>query len=105
MGWFYLFLAGALEIVFTTSLKLADGFTKFAPSAVFVIAYASSAWFLARSIQTIPLGTAYAVWTGVGAIGTAAVGIIAFGESMAGLRLLFLCVIVVGIIGLKFVTD
>tara|TARA_R110000868_G_scaffold46658_4_gene153915 strand:- start:1341 stop:1658 length:318 start_codon:yes stop_codon:yes gene_type:complete len=105
MGWLYLMLAGALEIAFTTSLKYADGFTKVVPSLVFVVAYAASAWFLAKSIQTIPLGTAYAVWTGIGAVGTALVGIAIFGEPATALRLLFLGVIIFGIVGLKAVSG
>ena len=89
--------------MFTTSLKYADGFTKLAPSLVFVAAYAASAWFLAKSIQTIPLGTAYAAWTGIGAVGTALVGIAIFGEPAMALRLLFLSIIIAGMVGLKLV--
>ncbi len=103
MGWIYLLFAGALEVAFTTSLKYADGFTKLIPSLVFLVTYAGSAWLLARSIQTIPLGTAYAVWTGIGAVGTAIVGIAVFGEAATALRLLFLGVIVAGIVGLRMV--
>jgi quaternary ammonium compound-resistance protein SugE len=105
MGWLYLLFAGALEVAFTTSLKYADGFTRLAPSLIFVAAYAASAWFLAKSIQTIPLGTAYAVWTGIGAIGTAVVGVAIFGEPATALRLFFLSMIVAGIVGLKMVSE
>ena len=105
MAWFYLFFAGALEVTFTTSLKYAEGFTKLAPSLIFIAAYAASAWFLAKSLQAIPLGTAYAVWTGIGAIGTALVGIVVFGESATALRLFFLGIIIVGIVGLKMVSE
>ncbi len=102
---FYLLFAGALEVAFTTSLKYAAGFTKLTPSLVFIVAYAASAWFLAKSIQTIPLGTAYAVWTGIGVVGTAMVGIAIFGEPTTALRLLFLGFIIGGIVGLKVVSE
>lgn len=105
MGWYFLFLAGALEVAFTTSLKYADGFTRVTPSLIFVVTYAASAWFLAKSIQTIPLGTAYAIWTGIGAIGTVIVGIAIFGESATVLRLFFLSIIIAGILGLKLVSE
>jgi len=105
MGWFYLLFAGVLEVAFTTSLKYAEGFTNLAPSLIFAVAYAASAWFLAKSIQTIPLGTAYAVWTGIGVIGTAMVGVMVFGEPATALRLLFLGFILAGVIGLKVVAE
>ncbi len=104
MGWLYLALAGALEVAFTTSLKYAEGFTKLVPSALFVVAYAGSAWLLSKAIATIPLGTAYAVWTGIGAVGTAIVGIALFGDPTNAARLFFLAVIVAGIVGLKLVS-
>lgn len=104
MGWIFLGIAGALEVSFTTALKYAEGFTKPAPSLIFLLAYAGSAWFLAQAIKSIPLGTAYAVWTGIGAVGTALVGIVLFGESATALRILFLAVIIGGVIGLKLVT-
>jgi quaternary ammonium compound-resistance protein SugE len=105
MGWVYLAFAGALEVAFTTALKYADGFTRLVPSVLFVIAYAGSAWLLSKSIATIPLGTAYAVWTGIGAIGTAVVGMALFNDPATPLRLVFLAVIVAGIAGLKFVSN
>ena len=104
MGWLFLALAGALEVSFTTAMKYADGFTKLWPSLLFVAAYAGSAWFLAQSVKTIPLGTAYAIWTGIGAVGTAVIGIAVFGEPATAMRLLFLAVIVGGIVGLKVVS-
>ena len=104
MGWMFLAVAGALEISFTTALKYADGFTKLWPSLIFAAAYAGSAWFLSLAIKSIPMGTAYAVWTGIGAVGTAIVGIAVFGEPATALRLLFLAVIVGGIVGLKLVS-
>ena len=104
MGWVFLTIAGALEVSFTTALKYAEGFTKLVPSLVFLVAYAGSVWFLSQAVKSIPLGTAYAVWTGIGAVGTAIIGIALFGEPATALRLLFLAVIVGGIIGLKLVS-
>jgi quaternary ammonium compound-resistance protein SugE len=104
MGWVLLGIAGVLEVSFTTALKYTAGFTKLWPSLAFIVAYAGSAWFLSQAIKTIPLGTAYAVWTGIGAVGTALIGIALFGEPATALRLLFLIVIVGGIIGLKLVS-
>ena len=105
MGWIYLALAGVLEVVFTTALKYAEGFTRLAPTLFFVAAYGGSAFLLSRAVATIPLGTAYAVWTGIGAVGTAAVGIWQFGDPATPLRLMFLAVIIGGIIGLKLVSP
>ena len=104
MSWVYLLLAGFFEIGFTTCLKLADGFTRVVPSVLFVIFAAMSFWLLTRALHTIELGTAYAIWTGIGAFGTALVGIFFFGESTAMLRLLFLLLLIVSIIGLKLVS-
>ena len=104
MAWILLGVAGALEVTFATALKYADGFTKLIPSLVFFAAYAGSAWFLSQAVKTIPLGTAYAVWTGIGAVGTALVGIALFGEPATALRLLFLALILGGIVGLKLVS-
>jgi quaternary ammonium compound-resistance protein SugE len=105
MGWILIASAGALEVTFTTAMKYADGFTKLVPSLIFLVAYAGSAWFLAQAVRTIPLGTAYAVWTGIGAVGTALIGIALFGEPATALRLMFLALIVIGIIGLKLVST
>ncbi len=104
MGWILLAIAGALEVTFTTAMKYADGFTKLIPSLIFLAAYAGSAWFLSQAVKTIPLGTAYAVWTGIGAVGTALIGIALFGEPATALRLMFLAIIVGGIVGLKLVS-
>ena len=105
MGWVYLAIAGMLEVGFTTALKYAEGFTKLIPSLCFAAAYIGSAVLLSRAVATIPLGTAYAVWTGIGAVGTALVGIWQFGEPATALRLMFLAVIIGGIIGLKLVSP
>src|SRR3982751_936257 len=104
MAWIYLIVAGALEVGFTTCLKYAEGFTRLWPSLGFLAAATMSFVFLTIAIRTIPLGTAYAVWTGIGAVGTATLGIILFGDPATMMRLFFLAVIIGGIVGLKFVS-
>ena len=104
MSWLYLLLAGLFEIGFTTCLKLSASFTRLWPSLGFLLCAAASFWLLTRAIQTIPLGTAYAVWTGIGAFGTALIGIFVFGEPATALRLVFLTLLIGSIIGLKLVS-
>ena len=101
MSWVYLFIAGIFEIVWAVALKHADGFSNWFYSTVTIIGMVASVYFLAVAMRTIPLGTAYAIWTGIGAVGTAIFGIIVFGESANIYRLLSLAMIVFGIIGLK----
>jgi quaternary ammonium compound-resistance protein SugE len=103
MAWIYLVLAGAFEIGFATALKLSDGFTKLIPTIVFFILGIIGLYLLTKAIQTIPLGTAYAVWTGIGAIGTVLIGIFFFSESVNLWRVLFLSTLIASIIGLKLV--
>ena len=105
MGWIYLIVAGALEVGFTTFLKYAEGFTRLWPSLGFLVTATLSFVFLTLAIRTIPLGTAYAVWTGIGAVGTATLGIVLFGDPATMMRLFFLAVIIGGIVGLKFVSG
>lgn len=105
MAWFYLILAGLFEIGFTTFLKLSENFTKFWPTIVFFLLSAFSFSFLSLSLQSIPLGTAYAVWTGIGAFGTAIIGIAYYHESTDFLRLFFLLLLISSIIGLKVVSE
>lgn len=104
MAWIILGLAGLCEVGFTTAMKYADGFTKLMPSLVFAVLYIASAILLAQAVKTLPLGTAYAVWTGIGAVGTAIIGIIIFGDPASLARLFYLSLIVVGIVGLKTVS-
>lgn len=104
MAWIMLGLAGLCEVGFTTAMKYADGFSKLLPSLVFALLYIVSAVLLAQAVKTLPLGTAYAVWTGIGAVGTAAIGIMIFGDPATLQRLFFLSLIVVGIVGLKAVS-
>jgi quaternary ammonium compound-resistance protein SugE len=105
MGWIYLLIAGLTEIAYTTFLKLSNNFTVLWPSIVFIILAIVSLLFLSLSLKSIPLGTAYAVWTGIGAFGTAIMGIIFFQEPTEPLRIIFLVLLISAIIGLKIVSH
>jgi quaternary ammonium compound-resistance protein SugE len=104
MAWVYLFLAGLLEIGFTSFLKLSDNFTRIIPTIIFLILSVLSFVALSMSLKSIPLGTSYAIWTGIGAFGTALIGILFFGESTEFWRVFFLCLLIGSIIGLKVVS-
>ena len=99
--WFFLAIAGLLEIGWAVGLKYTEGFSRPLPSAFTVAAMIASFYFLAQALKVIPVGTGYAVWTGIGAVGTAILGIVLFAESTALPRLLCIGLIVAGIIGLK----
>jgi quaternary ammonium compound-resistance protein SugE len=101
MDWFILFIAGLLEIGWAVGLKLTDGFTKPLPSVLTVLAMVASVVLLAQATKTIPLGTAYAIWTGIGAVGVAIVGMVAFAEPRSAIRIACIFLVVVGIVGLK----
>lgn len=101
MAWFYLGVAGLLEIVFAYGLRTAAGFTRLWPSVLTVIAAAASLYLLSRALRTIPIGTGYAVWTGIGAAGTALIGILVLGESRSPARLASIALILIGVIGLR----
>lgn len=101
MAWTMLVIAGLLEIGWAIGLKYTDGFTRWMPSALTIIAMAGSMWLLALALRSIPIGTAYAVWTGIGAAGTALLGIMLFAEPATALRLASIGLIVAGIAGLK----
>lgn len=103
MAWIYLLIAGLFEVGFTTSLKLTEGFTRLWPTVCFIVLAILSFQALSLSLKAIPLGTAYAVWTGIGAFGTALIGIAYFGESADFWRVFFLICLIVSIIGLKVV--
>jgi quaternary ammonium compound-resistance protein SugE len=105
MAWLSLLFAGLLEIIWVLGLKYSDGFTRFWPSVVTVASIALSFALLGVSLQSVPFGTAYAVWTGIGAAGAALIGILLFGESADAARLGCLLLIVTGTIGLRFVTP
>lgn len=104
MNWILLVIAGLFEVGFTTCLKMSEGFTKLMPSIGFVIFSATSFLILNKVIKTIPLGTAYAVWTGIGAVGTVLIGIFFFKESAEFIKLFFIFLLIASIIGLKMVS-
>jgi quaternary ammonium compound-resistance protein SugE len=101
MAWIYLFIAGLFEIGWAVGLKYTNGFTKLLPSVITVIIMILSFYFLSSAVKTIPIGTAYAIWTGIGAVGTAILGIFLFGESKEFIRLFFILLIIIGVVGLK----
>jgi quaternary ammonium compound-resistance protein SugE len=104
LSWFYLVVAGVLEIAWAVGLKYTEGFTKLIPSVLVIAAMSASIWFLALALRTIPVGTGYAVWTGIGAVGTALLGIVLFAEPATAARLLSIGLIVAGILSLKLVS-
>ena len=104
LAWTYLGVAGVLEIVWAIGLKYTAGFTRLAPSVVTIIAMVASVWFLALALRTIPVGTGYAVWTGIGSIGTEILGIILLAEPATAARLACIGLVVAGILGLKLVS-
>ncbi len=104
-AWLSLIVAGLFEIVWAIGLKYSAGFTRLAPSVLTVVAMAVSLYLLAVALRTIPVGTGYAVWTGIGAVGTAVVGIWLLGEARDPARLLSIALIVAGIAGLKLATP
>ena len=101
-AWVYLFVAGLLEILWAVGLKYTEGFSRLWPSVITILAMIASFALLAQALKTIPVGTGYAVWTGIGAAGTAIIGMIFLGDSVEVLRILCLGLIVVGVVGLKF---
>lgn len=105
MAWIHLLIAGVLEIFWAISLKYTDGFSKLWPSVSTIAGMIASFYFLAQALKTIPVGTGYAIWTGIGAAGTAIFGIILFAEPASALRLLCIALIVAGIIGLKLAAS
>jgi quaternary ammonium compound-resistance protein SugE len=105
MAWIYLFIAGLMEIAWAIGLKYTDGFTRPWPTIGTVAAMVLSVVFLGLALRTLPVGTAYAVWTGIGAIGVALLGIVLFGESAEAARLACIGLILAGIVGLKLVTP
>lgn len=105
MAWVNLVVAGLLEIIWAVGLKYTEGFTKFWPSFFTIAAMAASFYFLSQALKVIPIGTGYAIWTGIGAAGTAILGIILFSESTALPRLACIALIVAGIVGLKLTSP
>jgi quaternary ammonium compound-resistance protein SugE len=105
MAWLILFVAGLTEIGWAVGLKYTQGFTRPMPTALTVVAMVASLWLLGLAVRTLPLGTAYAIWTGIGTVGTVVVGILLFNEPATTLRIVCVALIVSGIVGLKLVTP
>lgn len=105
MSWFILVVAGLLEVVWAVGLKYTHGFTRLVPSAITATAMIASIALLSWAMKTLPVGTAYAIWTGIGAVGAAITGILLLGESASVARIFSLVLIVCGIIGLKLSTH
>jgi quaternary ammonium compound-resistance protein SugE len=102
MAWTYLVLAGLLEIGWAIGLKYTDGFTRLVPSVLTALSMIGSVVLLGLALKTLPVGTGYAVWTGIGTVGTALLGIVLLGEPATAMRLACIGLIVLGILGLKF---
>jgi quaternary ammonium compound-resistance protein SugE len=105
MAWTYLVIAGLLEVGFASALKLTEGFTRLWPTVIFLVCAITSFVLLAKAAQTLPIGTAYAVWTGIGAAGTVIVGILFYKEPATALRLFFISTLIASIIGLRYATP
>ncbi|MCI3926924.1 quaternary ammonium compound efflux SMR transporter SugE [Paenibacillus sp. TRM 82003] len=105
MAWIYLAVAGLFEIVWAISLKYTQGFTRLTPSLITLAGMAISFYLLAQATKTLPIGTAYAVWTGIGAVGAVTVGMLFLNEPVNMPRLFFLALILVGMIGLKLTSG
>jgi len=105
MNWILLVIAGLLETCWAVGLKYSQGFTRLVPGILTLIGMIASFYFLSLALKNLPLGTAYAVWTGMGTVGTVILGIMLFKEPLELIRLVFVALIVIGIIGLKIVSD
>ena len=101
MAWAYLFLAGLMEVAWAVGLKYTEGFSRLWPTVWTIVAMVLSLFFLGQALKSLPVGTAYAVWTGIGAVGAAVLGIILFGDSKSAFRLVSIGLIVAGIAGLR----
>ncbi len=100
--WIILLIAGLLEVCWATGLKYTQGFTRLGPSIFTLTTLAASMYLLAKATQSLPMGTAYAVWVGIGAVGAAILGVVLFNEPLTLWRMLFMSLLVISIIGLKF---
>lgn len=105
MPWFYLLAAGLLEIVWAYTMKQSNGFTRPVPSIITISAMATSFWLLAVAMRTIPLGTAYTIWTGIGAVGAFIVGVVLLDEPLNAMRLLAAAFIIAGLILMKIAST
>ncbi len=105
MPWFHLIIAGLLEVAWAIGLKQTDGWTRLWPSLITVALMIASFFFLSLALRTLPLGTAYAIWTGIGAVGTALIGIFIFDEPRTAARLVCILLIISGVVGLKLASS
>lgn len=105
MSWIYLLIAGLLEVVWAWSMKQSAGFTRLGPTVITLVAMIASFWLLSLAMRTLPLGTAYTVWTGIGAVGAFVVGVTVLGEPLTALRMVAVVLIVSGLVLLKFATP
>lgn len=105
MAWLWLFLAGLLEVTWALSLKYSEGFTRFGPSALTLAALAGSMWLLSVAVRSLPIGTAYGVWVGIGALGAAVLGIVLFDEPVSAARIFFLTLLLIAIAGLRLTSQ
>lgn len=105
MAWLDLFIAGIFEVVWSTCLKYSHGFTNVMFTVLTFIGMGFSFWFLAHAVKSLPMGTAYAIWTGIGALGAVIVGVILFKEAVTLVRLFFVAMLLTGIIGLKLTSG
>jgi quaternary ammonium compound-resistance protein SugE len=105
MAWVYLFLAGVFEISFTTAMRYSDGFTRLWPTLLVLFLATISIYFVTKAAEIIPLGTAYAAWGGIGAIGTVIIGVLYYEEPVTLWRMVFLATLILSIAGLKLVTE
>lgn len=101
MAWIYLIIAGILEVVWATAMKYSEGFTKLWPSVLTLVGMAVSFGLLSLAMKQLPLGTAYGIWTGIGAVGAVIVGLVFLGEPATFQRLFFVALILIGLVGLK----
>lgn len=105
MAWLYLVIASVFEVVWAISLKFSNGFTRLVPSSVTIAGMIVSFYFLALATKTLPIGTAYAAWTGIGAVGAIIIGTLFLDEPISLTRILFMILILVGVLGLKFTSG
>ncbi|WP_163099995.1 DMT family transporter [Peribacillus alkalitolerans] len=105
MAWIYIIIAGLLEIVWVIGLKYSHGFTKLVPSIITILIIFFSFYLLSKSLYSISLGTGYAIFTGLGTIGTVIVGVLFWGEPISSLKVFFISLIIIGIIGLKIIPE
>jgi quaternary ammonium compound-resistance protein SugE len=105
MPWIYLGLAGLFEVVWAIGLKYTEGFTRLWPSVITVSAMTVSIVLLAMAVKSLPMGTAYAIWTGIGAVGAVVLGIVLFGDSASPARLACVALVLIGIVGLKLTSG